>query len=46
MGKACLENVRRSFIPELVSMNAMMAGRAPMMTFLMMGPGHAGNVAE
>ena len=37
MGGTYLENVRRSFLPELVSMNAMMAGMAPMMTFLMMG---------
>ena len=37
MGGTYRENVRRSFMPELLSMNAMMAGMAPMMTFLMMG---------
>ena len=37
MGGSYLENVRRSFLPELVSMNLMMAGMAPVMTHLMMG---------
>jgi FtsP/CotA-like multicopper oxidase with cupredoxin domain len=37
MGGTYLENVRRSFIPELLSMNMMMAGMAPVMTRLMMG---------
>lgn len=37
MGGTYLENVRRSFLPELVSMNMMMAGMAPVMTHLMMG---------
>ncbi len=37
MGGTYAENVRRSFIPELVSMNAMMAGMAPVMIVLMMG---------
>ena len=37
MGGTYAENVRRSFIPELVSMNLMMAGMAPVMTMLMMG---------
>ena len=37
MGGSYSENVRRTFIPELVSMNAMMAGMAPVMTLLMMG---------
>ena len=37
MGGTYVENVRRSFIPELLSMNAMMAGMAPVMVFLMMG---------
>ncbi len=37
MGGSYAENVRRSFIPELVSMNAMMASMAPVMTTLMMG---------
>ncbi|MDQ6831289.1 MAG: DUF4396 domain-containing protein, partial [Gemmatimonadota bacterium] len=37
MGGSYAENVRRSFIPELVSMNAMMAGMAPVMITLMMG---------
>jgi len=31
------ENVKRSFLPEFVSMNAMMAGMAPVMSLLMMG---------
>lgn len=37
MGGSYLENVRKSFIPEFVSMNFMMAGMAPTMCFLMMG---------
>src|SRR6185295_14546230 len=37
MGGSYLENVRRSFVPELISMNAMMAAMAPVMSFLMMG---------
>ena len=37
MGGTYAQNVRRSFIPELVSMNAMMAGMAPVMLALMMG---------
>lgn len=37
MGGTYLENVRRSFLPEFISMNAMMAGMAPVMSFLMMG---------
>src|SRR5439155_18668817 len=37
MGGSYLENVRRSFLPELLSMNGMMAGMAPVMIFLMMG---------
>jgi FtsP/CotA-like multicopper oxidase with cupredoxin domain len=37
MGGTYLENVRRSFLPEFISMNAMMAGMAPVMTLLMMG---------
>src|SRR5437764_6287993 len=32
-----LENVRKTFIPELISMNFMMAGMAPVMSLLMMG---------
>jgi hypothetical protein len=36
MGGTYLENVRRTFVPELVSMNFMMAGMAPVMSFLMM----------
>jgi hypothetical protein len=31
------ENVRKSFLPEFISMNFMMAGMAPVMSFLMMG---------
>lgn len=31
------ENVRKSFVPEFISMNAMMAGMAPTMSLLMMG---------
>ena len=37
MGGSYLENVRRSFLPELISMNCMMAGMAPVMVILMMG---------
>ena len=37
MGGSYLENVKRSFMPELVSMNFMMAAMAPVMSFLMMG---------
>ena len=37
MGGTYAENVRRSFLPELISMNCMMAGMAPVMVFLMMG---------
>lgn len=37
MGGTYWENVRRSFMPEFISMNAMMAGMAPVMIFLMMG---------
>jgi FtsP/CotA-like multicopper oxidase with cupredoxin domain len=37
MGGRYSENVRRSFVPELLSMNMMMAGMAPVMILLMMG---------
>lgn len=37
MGGTYWENVRKSFMPEFVSMNAMMAGMAPVMAMLMMG---------
>ncbi len=37
MGGSYRENVRRSFLPELLSMNLMMAGMAPVMIMLMMG---------
>lgn len=37
MGGSYGENLRRTFVPELISMNAMMAGMAPVMSFLMMG---------
>ncbi len=37
MGGTYVENVRRSFLPELISMNCMMAGMAPVMVLLMMG---------
>ena len=37
MGGSYLQNVKRSFLPEFISMNFMMAGMAPVMTFLMMG---------
>ena len=37
MGGSYLDNVRRSFVPEFISMNFMMAAMAPTMTLLMMG---------
>ena len=37
MGGTYWENVKRSFMPEFISMNAMMAGMAPVMALLMMG---------
>jgi manganese oxidase len=37
MGGSYWENVRQTFLPEFMSMNAMMAGMAPVMSFLMMG---------
>jgi FtsP/CotA-like multicopper oxidase with cupredoxin domain len=37
MGGTYAENVRRSFLPELISMNCMMSGMAPVMVLLMMG---------
>jgi FtsP/CotA-like multicopper oxidase with cupredoxin domain len=37
MGGTYLENVKKSFMPEFISMNAMMAGMAPVMSLLMMG---------
>ncbi len=37
MGGTYIENVRRSFLPELISMNCMMGGMAPVMVLLMMG---------
>ena len=37
MGGSYLENVKRSFMPEFISMNFMMAAMAPVMSFLMMG---------
>ena len=37
MGGTYLENVRKSFLPEFISMNFMMAGMAPIMSLLMMG---------
>jgi hypothetical protein len=37
MGGTYLQNVRRSFLPELISMNYMMAGIAPVLVALMMG---------
>lgn len=37
MGGTYWENVRKTFLPEFISMNAMMAGMAPVMSFLMMG---------
>ena len=37
MGGTYWENVRKSFMPEFISMNLMMAAMAPAMSFLMMG---------
>src|SRR6266446_6576615 len=37
MGGSYWENVRKTFLPEFISMNAMMAGMAPVMSYLMMG---------
>jgi len=37
MGGSYLQNVRRTLLPEFISMNFMMAGMAPVMIFLMMG---------
>src|SRR5438874_10424851 len=37
MGGTYLDNVRKTFVPELISMNFMMAGMAPVMSLLMMG---------
>ena len=37
MGGTYWESVRKSFMPEFISMNAMMAGMAPTMSLLMMG---------
>jgi FtsP/CotA-like multicopper oxidase with cupredoxin domain len=37
MGGSYVENVRKSFTPEFISMNFMMAAMAPVMSFLMMG---------
>lgn len=37
MGGTYWENVRKMVLPELISMKAMMAGMAPVMSFLMMG---------
>ena len=37
MGGIYWENVRKTFIPEFISMNAMMSGMAPVMSLLMMG---------
>src|SRR5204862_5663538 len=37
MGGTYWENVKMSFMPEFISMNAMMAGMAPVMSLLMMG---------
>ena len=37
MGGTYWENVRKSFMPEFISMNSMMAGMAPTMSLLMMG---------
>ncbi|WP_192360593.1 DUF4396 domain-containing protein [Mesorhizobium mediterraneum] len=37
MGGTYWENVRKSLMPEFISMNFMMAGMAPVMSFLMMG---------
>jgi FtsP/CotA-like multicopper oxidase with cupredoxin domain len=37
MGGSYWQNVRKMFMPEFISMNFMMAGMAPVMSFLMMG---------
>src|SRR3954470_16067402 len=37
MGGTYWDNVKKSFVPELISMNFMMAGMGPVMSFLMMG---------
>jgi len=37
LGGSYWDNVRKTVVPELISMNAMMAGMAPVMTLLMMG---------
>lgn len=37
MGGSYWQNVKMSFMPEFISMNAMMAGMAPTMSYLMMG---------
>jgi len=37
MGGTYWQNVRKSFIPEFISMNFMMAGMGPVMSFVMMG---------
>ena len=37
MGGTYWENVRRTFLPEFISMNCMMAGMGPVMTVFMMG---------
>src|SRR5712691_1110648 len=37
MGGTYWQNVRKSFLPEFISMNFMMASMAPVMSFLMMG---------
>lgn len=37
MGGSYWQSVRRSFVPEFISMNFMMAAMAPVMSFLMMG---------
>jgi len=37
MGGTYWQNVRKSFVPELISMNFMMAGMCPVMSFVMMG---------
>ncbi|TIQ47360.1 DUF4396 domain-containing protein [Mesorhizobium sp.] len=37
MGGSYWENVKKSFLPEFISLNFMMAGMAPVMSFLMMG---------
>jgi len=37
LGGTYWENVRKTFLPEFISMNAMMAGMAPIMSLLMMG---------